>query len=106
VATVLRAHNLLQHIMREKGKDQIDGITNYIYIEKFPTLATPSYTDLEQQTPTVFRPIHKVLPSTHPKSTLCPILPATLLPLSTPLSPLLILPAIPCGMQTQEPQVT
>jgi len=38
--------------MREKGKDQIDGITNYIYIENFPTLATPSYTDLEQQTPT------------------------------------------------------
>jgi len=44
---------LLQHIMREKGKDQIDGITNYIYIENFPTLATPSYTDLEQQTPTL-----------------------------------------------------
>jgi len=43
---------LLQYIMREKGKDQIDGITNYIYIENFPTLATPSYTDLEQQTPT------------------------------------------------------
>jgi len=39
--------------MREKGKDQIDGITNYIYIENFPTLATPSYTDLEQQTPTM-----------------------------------------------------
>jgi len=39
--------------MREKGKDQIDGITNYIYIENFPTSATPSYTDLEQQTPTL-----------------------------------------------------
>jgi len=47
--------------MREKGKDQIDGITNYIYIENFPTLATPSYTDLEQQTPTLpsLRPIQQ-----------------------------------------------
>ena len=28
----------------------IDGITNYLYIENFPTLATPpSYTDFEQQ---------------------------------------------------------
>jgi len=39
-------------LMREKGKDQIDWITNYIYIGNFPTFVTPSYTDLEQQTPT------------------------------------------------------
>ena len=44
---------LLQHIMREKGKDQIDGITNYIYIEKFPTvlllLATLTWNNKLQQ---------------------------------------------------------
>jgi len=53
--------------MREKGKDQIDGITNYIYIENFPTLATPSYTDLEQQTPTEASHICIFLPKFHCK---------------------------------------
>jgi hypothetical protein len=44
-----------QDVERHNGGEKqspIDGIINYIYIENFPTLATPSYTDLEQQAST------------------------------------------------------
>ena len=37
VATVLRAHNLLQHIMREKGRVILMGLILLYIIRKIPT---------------------------------------------------------------------
>ena len=49
VGEIMSMHVLSDKIGGER-QSLIDGITNYLYIEKFPTLATPpSYTDFEQQ---------------------------------------------------------
>jgi len=42
--------SLSKHMMRGERRGQIDGITNYIYRKKIPTLTTPSYTNFEQHT--------------------------------------------------------